>query len=65
MSFETWLIMTTAALSAQVFEQLDEDVRGGAGNTSSAPKIVERQWRQVHVDLFLADDSPLAADRAE
>ena len=49
----------------QVFEQLDEHLRGGAGNTSSAPKIVERLWQQVYVDLSLADNSPLAADRAE
>ena len=50
---------------AQVFELLDEDIRGGASNSSTAPKIVERQWRQVYVDLSLADHSPLAADRAE
>ncbi|CAL5218375.1 g43 [Coccomyxa viridis] len=49
----------------EVFELLDEDIRGGAGNSSTAPKIVERQWRQVYVDLSLADHSPLAADRAE
>ena len=49
----------------QVFEQLDEDLRGGPGSASQAPKIVERQWRQLHVDLSLADDSPVAADRAE
>ncbi len=52
-------------ICAQVFELLDEDIRGGAGNSSTAPKIVERQWRQVYVDLSLADHSPLAADRAE
>ena len=52
-------------MCTQVFELLDEDIRGGAGNTSAAPKIVERQWRQVYVDLSLADHSPMAADRAE
>ena len=49
----------------QVFEMLDEDLRERSEAATAAPKIVERQWRQVHVDLSLADDSPTALDRAE
>ncbi|CAK0737417.1 hypothetical protein CVIRNUC_000909 [Coccomyxa viridis] len=49
----------------EVFEMLDEDMRERSEAAPAAPKIVERQWRQVHVDLSLADDSPTALDRAE
>ena len=50
----------------QAFEMLDEDMRERSSEAApAAPKIVERQWRQVHVDLSLADDSPTALDRAE
>ena len=58
-------VMPVHARALQVFEMLDEDIRERSEAALAAPKIVERQWRQVHVDLSLADDSPTALDRAE
>ena len=59
------LVMPVHERILQVFEMLDEDMRERSEAAPAAPKIVERQWRQVHVDLSLADDSPTALDRAE
>lgn len=59
------LVMPVHERVLQVFEMLDEDMRERSEAAPAAPKIVERQWRQVHVDLSLADDSPTALDRAE
>ena len=47
------------ALSLQAYEALEERVREADASTSSqaeaGPKVIERQWLQVHVDLSLAD----------
>ncbi len=40
----------------QAYEALEDRVREGDASTSGGgPKVVERQWLRVHVDLSLAD----------
>ena len=40
----------------QAYEALEERIREGDASTSGGgPKVVERQWLRVHVDLCLAD----------
>ncbi len=45
----------------EVYEMLEEHWRNGT--LGASPKVVERQWLRVHVDLSLADsldETPLA-----